>query len=63
MKTTLTSVRQYMTEIDNSANAISDAVKHLQRHMSDNALITEDAQYFLDTISKYANRIKEGFGE
>lgn len=63
MATTVTSVIQFMSVIDNAANAIADDVKHLQRHLSDNALITADAQYFLYSIAESVRKIKEGFGE
>lgn len=59
--TTLTSMRQFITEIDNSVNGILDAEKHLRKHLNDNGLITEDVEYFLDTIIKYASRVRTGF--
>lgn len=58
MTTTLTDVRQYMTVISSSADGIDDSIKHLQKHLSENGLITEDAQYFIDGIKKYSDRIK-----
>lgn len=58
--TTLTSVRQLMTLVDTSVSGILDDVNHLQRHLSDNGLITDDAQYFIDSIKKYATRVRDG---